>query len=367
MKVLFLVNIPSPYRVDFFNELGKHCDLTVLYERKQSAERNNNWSSKSNGNYTEILLKGFKTGVNHALSLEIFKHIKKFKNDIIVIGGYSTPTAMLAIAYMKLFKIKYFLNADGGMIGHDNFLNYAVKKFFISGACGYLSTGKQTDDYFCHYGAKRENIKHYPFTSILNRDIAECPLSNEEKLKLRKELNLPLDKKIAIAVGQFIPRKGFEALLEVWKDLNKEYVLLLVGEGPLKEQYLNFKLENLIIVNFQKKESLFNYYKASDIFILPTNEDIWGLVINEAMANGLPVISTDKCVAAVELVEENKNGYVVPVNNLKSIAPIVKELFTDQEKARIIGQNNIEKMKNGYSIEQMAIVTEQIFKEEAVK
>ena len=59
---------------------------------------------------------------------------------------------------------------------------------------------------------------------------------------------------------------------------------------------------------------------AADVFVMPTREDIWGLVINEAMAYGLPVVSTDKCIAALELVKNGRNGYIIPPNQPKEIA-----------------------------------------------
>ena len=74
-------------------------------------------------------------------------------------------------------------------------------------------------------------------------------------------------------------------------------------------------LKNINFLEFEKKEVLYKYYKAADLFILPTREDIWGLVINEAMAHGLPVITTKKCVAGMELVIKGVNGEIVEVED----------------------------------------------------
>ena len=81
----------------------------------------------------------------------------------------------------------------------------------------------------------------------------------------------------------------------------------------MKKEYINYisehQLTNVFFFDFMNKELLFKYYQISDLFVLPTREDIWGLVINEAMANGLPIITTDKCVAGKELI--NDNGYII--------------------------------------------------------
>ena len=67
LKVLYLTNIPSPYRVDFFNELGKQCDLTVLYERKAATDRDSSWSGDGATTFTEVFLPGIRTKADAAL------------------------------------------------------------------------------------------------------------------------------------------------------------------------------------------------------------------------------------------------------------------------------------------------------------
>lgn len=359
MKVLYLANIPSPYRVDFFNELGKLCDLTVLFERERSTERDTAWTSENNNNYKSVFLKGIRTDVNTALSFEVIKYLRE-DYDAIIVGGYSTPTSMIALLYLKLFRKKYVLNADGGILKGEKKLVYLFKRFFISGAQCYLSTGEKTDKYFIHYGAKVDKIRHYPFTSLFLKDVDSCPATQAEKTEIRKELDLPEDKKIVLAIGQFIHRKGFDLLLDFWAELPENIVLLLIGGGPLEDEYkLQVKGENVLIEKFKTKDVLKKYYRASDLFVLPTREDIWGLVINEAMAHGLPVVSTDNCVSATELISDDENGYVVKTNNSEELKIAIEKLLQSDEKCKFIGTRNIEKIKK-YTIEEMAIVHKDI-------
>lgn len=97
------------------------------------------------------------------------------------------------------------------------------------------------------------------------------------------------------------------------------------------------------MIDYKPKETIFKYYRASDIFILPTREDVWGLVVNEAMACGLPVISTDMCLGATELIESKINGEIVPVDNEEELIKAMQwGLFCDRKK---IGVNNIKKIQ----------------------
>lgn len=112
--MLFLTNVPSPYRVDFFNELGKQCDLTVLFEKTTSDERDNSWRNYKFENFKGIFLKGFSLNADTALSFEVIKYVKDRKFDKIICTNVASPTGMIAIQYMKQHKIPYFIEGDGG-------------------------------------------------------------------------------------------------------------------------------------------------------------------------------------------------------------------------------------------------------------
>ena len=334
MKVLYLTNLSSPYRVDFFNLLNKYCDLTVLFERKIAGNRNDEWYNNT-FDFNGIFLKSRNIGNEASISFEVIKYLKQ-KYDLIILGGYSTPTAMIASMYMKVHKISYVLNADGGFINYDEgkVIKF-IKTFFISSAKYWLSSGKETNKYLIYYGAKKNRIYDYPFTSLKAIDILNEPVLKTEKEKLKSEFGVPYNK-VMLSIGQFIPRKGFDWMIESYRDLNRDIGIYIIGGKPTKE-YLNlkrkYKMDNLHFIDFQDKEVIKKWYQLADIFVLPTREDIWGLVVNEAMAQGLPVITTDKCIAGLELIDNGENGYIVKCE-------IEKELFNITNK--IINVNEIQ-------------------------
>ena len=351
MKVLFLTNIPSPYRVDFFNELGKYCDLTVLYERKKADDRE--WLSKKSINYKSVFLNGIKKGNDTALCLGVIKYLSQ-KFDHIIIGGYSTPTGMLAILYLKFIHKEYILNCDGGFIRKDEKnINYKLKKFFISGANCYLSTGKVCTNYLLYYGAEKNNIHFYPFTSLYKKDILEHTLSIDEKEFLKNELDIH-DKKIVIYVGQMIHRKGIDILLNAASNVSNDVIFYIVGGKPTEEYkkiISDLNLKNIRFLDFMQKNILFKYYQIADLFVLPTREDIWGLVINEAMANGLPIITTNKCVAGEELIDQN--GILIESEDVESLSKNINKILFDDLLQKEYATNSLEIIRN-YTIENMA-------------
>lgn len=362
MNVLFLTNIPSPYRVEFFNELGKYCKLTVLFERKSAKDREQQWLLNSFNTFTAHFLSGVSIGNDSAFSFEVLRFLKSEKYDIIVIGGYSTATAMLAIKYMRLNKIPFILNADGGIIKKDSRWRYLFKRFFISSARAWLSSSDETSNYLEHYGASKNAIYKYPFTSIKDEDIVNCPLSNNEKRKIRQQLNIKEDR-VILAVGRFISIKGFDTLIKSTSLIDSSTGVYIIG-GQATEEYSDLRqslnLNNVHFIGFQAKEELSKFYKMSDLFVLPTRGDVWGLVINEAMAYGLPIITTDKCVAGLELIEDWENGFIVPVDDERTLAEKISIALKDDKLLEKMAINNLEKIKQ-YTIENMAKVHMDIF------
>ena len=167
-----------------------------------------------------------------------------------------------------------------------------------------------------------------------------------------------------LAIGQMIHRKGFDVLLKAAKDLDPETGIYFVG-GEAKEEYWKLReelgLKNVHFLGFQKKERLAQYYKAADVFVLPTREDIWGLVINEALAYGLPTITTDRCVAGLELIEDGINGYVVPVEDADALAEKIQAVLASDLGQ--MGKAALEKVRP-YTLENMARTHAEIFEGE---
>ena len=353
MRVLFLTNIPSPYRVNFFNCLGELCDLTVLFERESSSERDESWKNFSADKFRYRVLKGIKLGVAEAFCPGVKKHLKKNDYDAVIISNYTTPTGWLALRYLKKKKIPFFIEGDGGIAKSGKGVKERLKRRLLRGATGYFSTGKEHDNYYITYGVPEDKIYRYPFTSLFETDILKEPIREETKIKLKEDLGIE-EEKMILAVGQFIHRKGFDVLLSSAKALSKDIGVYFVGGKPT-EEYVQFcennGLNNIHFIGFKKTAELKKYYCAADVFVHPTREDIWGLVINEAMAQGLPVVTTDKCVAGLELVKNGKNGYLVPVEDEQALTQAIIKVLGDD---RITMARESLKEIQGYTFEEMA-------------
>ncbi|MGO5052618.1 glycosyltransferase family 4 protein [Lachnospiraceae bacterium LCP25S3_G4] len=361
---MWLTNVPSPYRVDFFNELGKWCDLTVLFEKVTSTERVNGWEKHEFNYFQGVFLKGISVDVDKSFSIASIKYLKKHEYDHIVVSDIATPTGISSIIYMKIRKISYLLEGDGGFAKSGKGIKEHIKKWLIQGAKGYLSTSRIHDEYYRKYGAKNADIYRYPFTSVSEKDIKNEKLSIVEIKKIKKELNIK-EEKVVLSVGQFIERKGFDVLIQACEKLQGNIRVIIIGGMPLKSYLLliaRLNIYNVTFAPYQSKEKLKAYFQISDLFVLPTREDIWGLVINEAMGYGLPVITTSRCIAGVELIKDFENGFIVAVDDVKDLTQKINLIMNNDHLREKMEENNFNKIQT-YTIENMAKRHLNIFKE----
>lgn len=360
MRVLFVTNLPSPYRVDFFNELGKACSLTVLYERKSSQERDSKWINKGERNFKEIFSDCKEKGKDKSTGKGLIDKIKQLEFDKLLISGYASPAVMLLITYCKFKKIEYYIETDGGFNNRDKLLKKLLKKFLLKKAKGVFVTCEDSVAYYKNLGCA--SVYKYPFSSIYTEEVKKEPATEKEKEKLKKELEIN-EENVVLSVGRFTYLrgygKGYDCILRAATLLKEKNIgWYIVGGEPTDEfKILKEKngLDNVHYVDFKEKEELKKYYRMADIFVLMTVKDVWGLVVNEAMAEGKSVITTDRCVAGLEMIENEENGYIIPVGDEKKLSEKVAFLLENKELRGKIEKNNLEKIKN-WTIENMAKV-----------
>ena len=348
MKVLWLTNIPSPYRVNFFNELGRYCDLTVLFEKESSEERDESWKNSNIDYFKAIYLKGKSVGVAEAFCPSVIKYLNR-NYDHIVVTNYADPTGMMAVFWMKVCRIPYEIEGDGAFPNGHNGIKSTIKRILFHGARKCFSTATLHDEYYLQNGVNRNVIVRYPFTSVFKEEIVYTNINEEDKNQLKKDLSIT-EKKIILAVGQFIYRKGYDVLIDAAALLDKEYGFYIVGGTPTKEyidQINRRHLTNIHFINFMNKNELKKYFSIADVFVHPTREDIWGLVINEAMANGIPVVTTNRCIAGIEMIKDTDIGIITRINSPNELARGIETVYNNHDRQKII------QVAEKYTIENM--------------
>lgn len=359
MKLLFLTNVPAPYRVDFFNELGKNCELTVTFEKASSDERAGSWSKTGFADFEGVIMKGRSVSADCAFCPGIVKYARDRSFDLRIVTGLGSPTTLLAVAVMRLFGLGYCVEADGAFAKKEGFIKRALKRFIVGGAKLCFSTSKECDRYFLQYGVKEDRIKRYPFTSLSSGDLVKAAELTAQKSGLREKLGFS-ENYAVVSVGRFKNGggriKGFDTLISAAALCGGDVGFYVIGEEPPAE-YVELAREkgadNVHFIGFKSKDELALFYAAADAFALLTRGDVWGLVINEAMSFGLPVVTTDRCLAGTELVKDGENGFVIPPEDPEKAAEMIEMILKTPGMRERFGRRSAELIKD-FTIENMA-------------
>lgn len=350
-KILILSIFPAPYRSKLIDYFAEFYDVVSYYERNCDDNRNQNWFESDKKILTdESTYKEFNLNLHN---------LKQF--SFVVLYDYTSTNSRRIIKMCKKNKVPYYVNCDGIIIGkRKNFLKQTIKRLLLNKVTGCFASGINATNYFLECGVPKEKIFLHTFSTLEKADILDekalslCPDSNWIRLKY----GIPIDADIYLGVGRFFDIKNYYWLIEQWPINDKKHYLFLIGGGEEKELYQSYLekhyVHNIFILDYLAYDSLKRYYQSASFFIHPTKYDAWGLVINEAMANGCPVISSNKCVAALELINNKQNGFIFDfekTNLLDVFREVdglsIKERYQIRHKALLLIQN--------YTIKNMSV------------
>lgn len=321
-KVLYISNIEVPYRTRFFNELAKECDLTVVYERKKSTNRDEKWSSGVERNFNIIYLRGINIRSENAFSMEIVRYLLGDFDEIIV-GCINSPVQAMAILVMRLLRIPYVLNLDGEPFLNQNNLKTRLKKFILKGAKKYLVAGEKAAQSLKTFLVDEAVVPYY-FSSLTEQEIIDH----------RARASMCVRNQTVLVVGQNYDYKGMDAALEAARmDPSIHYKFVGMGKRTVQFVEAHSIPDNVEIIPFLQKEELEKEYQTCGMLVLPSRQECWGLVINEAASYGMPIISTWGSGAAVEFIGDCFPEYLaqpgVPESLLLSVRRAIAEIPND--------------------------------------
>lgn len=314
-KVLYITNIAVPYKVKFFNEFAKYCELTVLYERESSNNRDELWTKSIERNYKVEYLNGLNINNEYTFSFRILKYLDK-SWDRIIISCYNSLVQIFAIMILRAKGIPYIISLDGETFINNSFKDY-VKKLVLKNALKYLTAGEESAKTLCKIIGRKESIFPYYFSSMTIKDLNR-PIST-----LKRE-------NFVLVIGQYYPYKGIDIAYKVaCKDHSIKYKF--VGMGKRTQTFIKevgYIPSNVEIIPFLQKEELEKEYMKCALLLLPTRQECWGLVVNEAASFGTPIVSTWGSGAALEFIKGSYPQYLAKVNDVDSLLSCVKQCLS---------------------------------------
>ena len=350
-RIAWIVHSPTPYKTPFFRMLAARPELDVTFFFLYWGDPQRAWNQESLSGLKYKVLPGtsfrrrFRESELVHFGPAVVGKLRKGHFDLVVICGYSHPTLLLALFYCLVTGTPFVLQGESHIVQQRHPLKRVLKRCLLfpllRRARAAFATGRKAADYWVDAGIPRERVFTLSNTPDLEFFLSASDAARNRREAVRKALGLS-SRRTGIFVGRFVEVKGVEIILEAMAGLapDKQPELLLVGDGPLKPHYEKIiQRHNLPVrlVGFQQKERLPELYAAADFFILPSLSEPWGVVVNEAMACGLPLLLSDQVGAAYDLLEERRNGFMVPAGDAaawRKALVVIMEL-TDAELNRM--------------------------------
>lgn len=333
-RAVFITNIPSPYRVDFFAFMQKsypEYEFHIIFSGAGMENRKWNVEMAELSNYTflksrTIIIRKRFDDRYIFLPVGVERALEKIKPDLVFAMEYN-PTILRAVHWCRKKRVPFVSWTDGTLNSEKNIgkVQRLSRKYIIKRAAAFIASSTASKEAQIAYGAAPEKC----FISYLTVDI--------HKYLAKKET---YDARQLLYVGSLIQRKGLDLLLPALVRTPEDIRLVIVGEGQekqiLEEQIAKLGIkERVEFMGYVEGEPLRELYRTSDVFILPTREDCFGLVILEAMCASLPVISSKYADGARDLVEDGVNGYIVDPEDTEAFAAAITRIFSEGRLAEM--------------------------------
>lgn len=305
MYIALITNIPTPYRVPVFSLLATKSKLSVLFCSEN--ESNRSWSLP-NFSFTHFFLQGKvhskSDGFNYVHNNpEIWRHLSKSKPDIVVTTGFN-PTHLYAFLWAKLHGARHVCMTDGTMLSESglSWKHRLIRRLVFAGSHAFIAASRSGMALYQSYGVSSNKI----YQSHLCAD-------NSRFFEVAGNDERPYD---VLFSGRFHDGKLPLFFADVCKGLLQQRGrcrALLMGDGPLQkevERALTRAGVEFDFAGFVQQHDLPVYYSKAKILLFPTRGDTWGVVANEAMAAGTPIVTTPYAGVAGELVIDGETGFV---------------------------------------------------------
>ncbi len=292
---------------------------------------------------------GYPVGFSY-VSPKVIQKLLQFKPDIVFANAFSAWT-VFALIFKFIGRWKVVITYEGGSPSYENqsfSIRLFVRKVMGSLADAFAVNSKVGRAYLTNVlGIPEDRIFTRPF--LVPSEKALLQYAEDEVASI----NLNAKRPVFLYVGQIVPRKGLKVLLEACALLKQKgyqnYTLRIVGDGEQRSELQIFAEEVGISDQVEwlgkiEYRCLGAYFKSADVFVFPTYEDIWGMVLPEAMLFGKPVISS-KGAGAVEIMVEGENGFLYQPDEASELAECMSNFVKDPSLIRKMGQSSLVLMK----------------------
>ncbi|MDD5369027.1 MAG: glycosyltransferase [Anaerolineaceae bacterium] len=355
MRSVFVTNFCSHYRIKTFESLSKTLNTEFYF---YSGGNEWYWQKQhgvNTGQFKYHYLPSFQIGKTKIL-LSLIPALINNHYDVYIkcVNGKFALLATFLVARLTRKPFILWLGIWMRLQTPLHRLIFPLTRWVYNHADAVVVYGEHVKRYLLTEGVPAERI--FVTTHAVDNDLYNQPVPLEKKASLRQKLVIPEDQKIVLFLGRLETIKGLPYLLEAFALLDrKDTCLVIAGEGsergPLEQQATRLGIGDRVrFSGYVNNAAALLFYACSSVFVLPSittpqGKETWGLVVNEAFNQGLPVIATDAVGAAAGgLVEDGVNGFIVPERDSRALAGALQKLLDDPDLRQRMGANARQKI-----------------------
>ncbi|WP_157689269.1 glycosyltransferase family 4 protein [Haloplanus rallus] len=264
---------------------------------------------------------------------------------MIVIAGYNHAACWETLLYAFLFDVPVvpWSGTWSGSLGTENRLINTLREIYTKRGSSWIAYGSRASEALRAWGAEPESI-HVAINTVDVKKYAEYSsnINGFEPNSASFEI---------LYCGQLIPRKNVQSLFNAVSMIESENIQVnIVGDGPLLAELREYTADLKAEINFEghiSRQEIIPYYTKADLVVLPSSVEVWGLVVNEALACGTPVIVSDMCGCAPDVVREGFNGHIFDHKSPQELSHLISKQMTGELKyasAKDIQQDAIHRL-----------------------
>lgn len=357
-RLVVITEIIAPYRVPVFNSLARHpeIDLHVIFLAETDPTQRQWLVPKDQVRFSFEVLPSWRRrihGRNLLLNWGVDAALRMASPAAIICGGYNYLASWEALRWARRNHVPFLLWSESTArdFRSGSIFLESLKTKFLRQCDGFVVPGKSSADYLKHYGLPEKTIFTAP--NAVDTEFFEkaADIARAHAASHRQTFHLP--DRYFIFAGRLVPEKGIFDLLAAYSslpvDLRAQVGLVFVGDGParseLQQRAASLNPRLVQVAGFQQREPLAVFYGLAEAFVLPTHTDRWGLVVNEAMACGLPVICSTAAGCAADLVADQENGRLVTSGSVDELASALNELICNPQLRLRMAQASRNKIK----------------------
>lgn len=361
-RLAFVTTHFIPYQVPLFRRLAQdpRIQLHVYAWSDNGRERFLEAQAKTPtpssfppaAGYSLTVLRGFDSLPKLARSAwRLWQAVRRESYDALVVTSYGSAYGWATFLVGLAARVP--MMASGHSIAYPRpWWKRLVKRVFLPvmfrRMAAFLPQSTASAELYGHYGAPRERVFLFPFAVDNDYFRVQTRRLRPLQSQLKRELGFAPDTVVILFVGHLVARKRPLDVLRAAErlDADARVGVLFVGDGPLRGELeacaAQQKRVRVICAGRRSQAELPRFYAAADLFVLPSEEDPWGAVVNEAMCAGLPVVTTSRVGAARDIVRAGENGFVYPAGDVRRLADVLTVLVAQPAIRDAMGRRSLE-------------------------